>query len=212
MSRRCSLLIVSALFAGALLTRMAVDAAADRWYEQGDAGREWTAAQPTIGIGALTEIKGALPIGTDVDLFCVRITNRGSFRATLPCIHAGAPDLYLFDLQGAPIVLNTDCHWGLDWRPEGKVLLNGALVPGNGSYLLAIAVNGSMAMSGTRFIWNPPAGTQRPPEYPFPLTSWSGGGAAPGSYTITLAGCEACTSPPVPARPGSWGRLKLLYR
>jgi hypothetical protein len=198
----------SVLFIGTIALAIVPCADGETWVEQSDAGAVWSTSQATIGIGPLSAISGTLPIDSDVDMYCVRIADRSAFRAFLLCSSSAAPDLYLFHDQGVGIALNTTCQ-------SSQVSINGALVPANSRYRLAIAGSGAIALSGETPIWDPPAGPPRPPDYPHAHTGWGGTPVVPTSfrsYSISLVGCEPCEGPPVGVKPGSWGGLKLVYR
>ena len=74
------------------------------WFERGDAGQTTATGQLTTGTGPLTEIKGAIPNLSGVDLFKIRIS--GAFTAITESEFD--PMLFLFDYQGNTLLFNDD--------------------------------------------------------------------------------------------------------
>jgi hypothetical protein len=88
---------------------LSLTAQAQVWNEIGDAGRNGVgAAQSTVGTGPLTTINGSLSITTDVDLYCIRITNAALFRAEVTAYAGQDTMLYLFNADGTLQVYNDD--------------------------------------------------------------------------------------------------------
>jgi len=185
-------------------------APAASWNEQGDAGDLPGTCQITAGTGALTQLTGSLPTDADVDMYCFRITDRGSFFAFRVCSGISEPDLWLFDQNGVGIELNDGCMFS-------QTNLSWSFVPANGLYYLAVSLSDRDARNpGGQAIWNPPSvGAPRAPDgpgAPGPLQSW--GGAAfplgPVTYSIQINGATFCDIP-VPNDPATWGTVKSRF-
>ena len=184
-------------------------AGAETWTESLDAGDQIATAQVTMGVGPLTHIQGTLPVGTDVDLFCVQILDPIAFSASLPCANAQANDLWLFDPTGFGVVHDDGCT-------ESFVRLTGNFVPAAGTYYLAISGNNSEARSGVYPIWEPASsnGARAPDGIGSfaALSHWAGENRTSVSpYEIQLSGCTFCEES-VQNLGVTWGRVRALYR
>ena len=133
------LAVVSIVFSLAL---SGTPARAQSWNEVGDAGDTPGTAQFTAGNGALNQILGTIPSATDVDMYCIRVTNWASFSACLLCAANADEDIWLFDGSGKGVVAAQLCQGGC----KG---LSNAFVPGNGLYYLAISAHGLLPYAGS---------------------------------------------------------------
>jgi hypothetical protein len=199
-------LVLAVVIASPLPTHPAL---AQSWSEAGDAGPLPATAQTTAGSGALTTITGQLATDSDVDMYCINVSDPSGFFAGLLCAGHADPDLYLFNSSGQGIALATTCAGGYKSIP-------GAFVALPGTYYVAVVGSGGSALTGGNAMWLPGLFATRPPGGPGaggPVTGWGG---APirqgtGTYQLNLWGVSYCSSP-VPARAPSWGAIKVLYR
>ena len=179
------------------------------WSEVGDAGQTLASAQITGGSGALTTIQGAIQNDADVDLYCIRITDATQFSASLLCTTFSQNDLWLFRSNGTGVEGNDACQFSF-------VSLTSSFVSVAGTYYLAISADGADAFGSAGNLWLSPAVTgPRAPDGPgaaTPLINWTGASHAFNTtYSVNLSGCAFCDAP-VGAEPGTWGRMKSLYR
>jgi hypothetical protein len=189
---------------------LAAPASAQVWTELGDAGALPASAQATVGAGALTTILGTLPADTDVDMYCIHVTDPANFNATLNCTTIQSTDLYLFDATGKGLALAQICA-------AGSKTIGASFVTTAGTYYIAVAPYGALAYAGLNPIWIPGTTFARVPDGPGAanaITSWGGTPRAdavyPG-YQINLNGVGFCGAP-TPARLHTWGTLKSIYR
>jgi hypothetical protein len=195
---------------------LAGNASAQTWIEAGDAGALISSAQTTAGNGPLTAISGTLAADTDIDMYCIYVSNPAVFRAGLVCAAIQEPHVWLFDTSGIGLSHDDGCQGAFSG-------VGAPFAPVAGSYYLAVGGFGALALNGGNNIWtyspsNPIMG-QRPPDGPasaLPLTGWSGGqvGQFPGpNYTVNLGGATFCApGVPTPAEIVSWGTIKKVYR
>lgn len=182
---------------------------AQSWNEQGDAGDLPASAQVTVGTGQLLFLYGLLSNVQDVDMYCIRVVNSAAFVANFQCaVHEG-PVPYLFDASGAGVETNETCAGGFKQ-------LTSTYVGAPGIYYLAVAHYGRTATSSMGSIWLSGVPGLRTPDGPgaaFPVTGWAGSPVLGpiNPYAFALAGCEPCLSP-VATEPGTWGKVKALYR
>lgn len=181
---------------------------AQTWSEVGDAGDLPGTAQATVGVGALTTITGSLWADTDVDVYCIRITDEAAFKARLQCVAWSGPSPFLFDASGVGVATTDECS-------GGDKLISSTFVTTNGVYYLAIAPMPITAVAGADDIWVPVLSTERAPDGPGaanPVTSWGGAPVVQpiNPYTVYLTGAEFCDAP-VPTESRSWGRVKTIY-
>ncbi len=199
--------LFSTLALGCLLSRPLFAAT---WTESGDAGELPVSAQETLGSGTLDSITGQLQSDTDVDLYCIRITDPSSFSALFYCTAFADNDVWLFDANGYGVAADDGCT-------SGYTGVTSTFVPGPGLYYLGISGSEAEAVSALGSIWSPPADPSETapdgPGAPAPLTQWSYPPSPPNAYgyTLLLTGCSFCDGP-VPALPATWGRVKALYR
>ncbi len=160
----------------------------DTWRESGEAG-ETLGSEQVIegGSGALNRIEGSFGSTGDADLYQIEICDSANFSATTVGNTTIDTQLFLFNLDGTGIVHNDDAATGVL-----QSTLTSAFVPGNGTYLLAVAhYNRDPLDAASALIWaNTPFVGERAPDGPGafnPLDHWSGTGAA-GAYAITLGG------------------------
>ena len=185
-------------------------ALAQIWAEAGDAGDLPATAQNPIGSGPLAAITGALPTGTDGDLFCIRIDNPQAFSATTCNTTVFDTQLWLFLPNGNGVTANDDSETGCGLQST----ITGRFVSAAGSYLLGITGYNRDPNGPNGLIWlNTPFNTERAPDgpgAPGPVISWTGTGGT-GTYRINLTGvsyCQAATS----VEPTTWGSIKGVYR
>lgn len=179
------------------------------WNEAGDAGQNGVgAAQITVGAGTLTTINGSLFAETEVDMYCIRITNEAAFSAVVTSSAGVDSVLWLFNTDGTLQVWNDDTDAG-----NALSTLNSNGVLANGTYFLAISnwyndprtdsnftLTGDASWSGT--------GPSQGQGNGLVLSGWagsSGGIGTEGPYTIALQGAEFYL---VPA-PGAAAMLAL---
>lgn len=196
----------------ALLTLTALAATptlSQTWSETGDAGDAIATAQSTAGAGALTQITGSLQTDSDVDLFCVDVPDPHTFSASLQCVMAADPSIWVFAPSGLGLAHNDVCMFSGKTIPPGFV--------GSGTCYIAVTQAGRQAYSAGGAMWQSFLFTgARAPDGPGAgglLLSWSGGGPLPGvtPYTINLTGAGFCESA-VPVQASGWGALKATYR
>lgn len=204
-----SIVTIGGCLAIACSALAATDTRAGTWTELLDAGDQVATAQYTLGAGALTLIEGALPVGTDVDMFCIRIPDPQLFAATIGCANALGNDLWLFDAVGFGVVHDDGCS-------DGLVALSGAFVAEPGIYYLAISGNNSEARSGVYPIWEPASSNgERAPDGVgsfAALNLWAGESrTAATPYEILLSGCSFCEES-IQNLGSTWGRVRALYR
>jgi hypothetical protein len=201
-----------AVVAAALLTMTAVAAGptlAQTWTETGDAGDAVASAQSTTGAGALTQITGSLQFNSDVDLFCVEVSDPQTFSASLQCVMAADPSIWIFAPSGLGLAHNDVCMFSGKTIPPGFV--------GSGTCYVAVTQAGRQAYSAGGAMWQTFLFTgARAPDGPGAggtLLSWSGGGPLPGvtPYILNLTGASYCGSA-VPVQESGWGALKATYR
>lgn len=179
------------------------------WSEVGDAGDLPATAQTTAGIGPLLNITGQLSNDLDVDMYCIHIVNEPLFLASLQCVVNMGPVPFLFTGSGFGKATNETCSGGMKQ-------LTSTFVSANGTYLLGVAYFGRTPVSTLGNIWLPALTTERAADGPgaaFPITGWTGVTTVNplNPYTFALQGCEPCQLP-VPVQPGTWGRVRSLYR
>ena len=197
--------------AGILLLALAhVPASAQAWNEVGDAGALPATAQVTVGAGALTTLAGNLDSPTDVDMYCVRVTDPAAFVACLQCLVIQGPNLWIFDSNGKGVAANTTCQAGCKNVTSGLVTLPG-------TYYVAVAYDQVYPYSGADVIWNPAYVPQRPPDGPGAagvVTSWAGtpNVQPQNPYLISFSGGVGYCSSVTPAQDGTWGLIKQIYR
>ncbi|MBK6899603.1 MAG: hypothetical protein IPH09_10155 [bacterium] len=195
-----------------ILVCMASAAAAATWLESPEAPASPYAMQWTVGNGPLTAIQGYIFSTADRDAYCIEITDRFAFTASLPCAVISEYDLWLFQTDGIGVTHNDGCS-------GGNVQLTGANVGGNGKYVLVISDNEHTARSaGSLPIWLQPAqGGERAPDGPGAagaFVDWEyapelfGG---PPLYQINLTGCAPCEAA-VAGEQSAWGLIKRSYR
>lgn len=201
---------IAAVTALATLTALAaLPALAQTWAETGDAGDTVASAQSTSGAGALTQITGALQFDSDVDLYCVDVQDPHAFSASLQCVMAADPSIWVFLPSGLGAAHNDVCAL------SGKTIPSGFVGPG--TCYVAVTQAGRQAYSTGGAMWQSFLFTgPRLPDGPGAggtLSYWSGGGALPGvtPYVINLTGATFCSAA-VPAQVSPWGALKATYR
>lgn len=165
------------------LVAFAGAAQAQNWAEVGESGDLPGTANVTSGSGALLSITGVLD-ASDVDMFCISITDEAAFTATFD----GSFDsqLWLFDSAGMGVTYNDDGPGGLNSFIDSTNVLS------NGVYFLAISRYNRDAVSSGGLIWNnsPFTGQNAPtgPGAGSAVSGWTGTTSAGGSYLITLTG------------------------
>ncbi len=84
-----------------------------QWVEQGDAGDLPATAQIPIGGGPLATIQGTMP-AMDVDMYCIRVDDPGTFSAQTCGTTTWDTQLFLFREDGVPVTWDDDtCDPGL---------------------------------------------------------------------------------------------------
>jgi hypothetical protein len=194
---------------GLAVLLLASTASAQSWGEVGDAGDLIATAQSTTGSGPLNTITGHLLTDTDVDIFCITVTNPTTFSACLLCTAQADPSLWLFRANGTGVALNDLCQASCKQIPPG-------FVSTAGTYYLAVSPEGHQAQSAGGAMWLTGLFTGvRAPDgagAAGSLTGWSGPGVATlANYTINLNGAGYCSGA-TPALTRTWGTLKAHYR
>ncbi len=184
--------------------------------ELGDAGQLPATAQPTVGVGSLDEITGAIPAGTDADIFRINITNPATFSATTAVNPGtlGDTTLYLFTSTGVGLAKHENINGmgnELSNLPAGNGLY--ANLPA-GEYLLVIApfnyvpAHNFPARVQDDFMFNVsdvvPVGPKAA-AVGQAVEGWFGGSTDSGTYRVTLTG----TSPTLVPEPGSLALLVI---
>jgi hypothetical protein len=113
---------------------------AQNYAEVGDAGASVPGAQST-GSGALSTITGTILNAFDGDFFYITITNTTTFSATTVG-NGNTLDtmLYLFTINGNPILLNDDAPSG---STTGSTLPAGSFTLSIGTYIIGISLSGA---------------------------------------------------------------------
>jgi hypothetical protein len=204
--RSAAVLSLAVLAACVLLAR---GASAQVWNEVGDAGDLPGTAQSTLGAGPLTTINGNLGSDSDVDMYCIQVTDPTLFSAGLGCVVIQGPHIWLFNSAGKGVAATSICQLGLQNIPTGF-----AVVPG--TYYVAVSFDGVAPLSGANAIWLPAYVNARAPDGPGAagaVTSWSGTpNVQPiNPYQIVLQGATFCGDA-TPVHANSWGALKQHYR
>jgi len=192
----------------ALLT-VAPTARAQVWNELTDAGSLPATADHTVGTGALSIINGTLASDTDVDMYCIRVTNPATFGAFLTCTVLTNDDIWLFDAGGLGLARDRGCS-------GSQTRVGAPFVSVTGVYYLAVSGNDASAQNAGSNLWQVgvPASGQAAPNGPaagLAVGGWAGGTANPSAYTIQLVGASFCDSA-VPTGAHSWSRVKIIYR
>ena len=197
-----------AAFACASLAALAaLPGQAEAFTESGDAGQTQATAQVTTGVGALTDIVGALASATDADLYLIQITSPGSFSASTVNATGGFLDtqLFLFTLAGAPVFMNDDDAGG---QSVLSTLGSGSSFGpvSAGFYLLGVSMSGydPVNINGqTLFAAGLPTTLRGPASglQPALLGGFFDGTyyADSGAYDIVLTGAAVAAAVPEPA-------------
>lgn len=195
-----------------LLLAAAAPAAAQIWFENGDAGPLIPTAQGTTGAGPLTGIQGNLASAGDVDLYCVKLSSvppAGAPLVQLQCVVQQGPNVWLFDATGKGVLTNATCVGGT------KAILapNVSLLPG--TYYIGVSYTGLDPQSSSGAIWNTSISGQHAPDGPGAAGTLNGWAGTPivqplNPYSMTLGFMTYCDSP-VPASSSTWGRVRIRY-
>jgi hypothetical protein len=178
------------------------------WPEAGDAGQTLATAQ-VVGAGAqpLLQITGTIPIGGDVDLFKISITDPANFRAsTVNAFTNLDTELYLFNSNGTPVYANDDVSGSLkSTLPAGNpfspltagIYYIGITVsdtePVNAANQLLFSANspstavrgGAAGVSGGLFGWDTSAGDETTGQYEIDFV---GAATVPEASTVAMLG------------------------
>ena len=163
--------------------------------EAGDAPHQLP-GQLTLGTGPLLRIDGSLASADfDPDLYCIQITDAGSFSATT--VGSGLVDLslWLFDATGAGVAHDGADDLSGDLNSGYQASLSSAFIPGPGIYFLGVSRGGIDALSGTDEIWLDTPTVESPPGGPGAggqLSDWSfpGYGFDNSQYAVQLTGAS----------------------
>lgn len=196
-----------------LCLAFAPGARAQIWTETGDAGDLVPSAQTTVGSGSMTQINGQLAGLTDVDVYCIRMTAvlpANTPMIQLQCAVDNGPNVWMFDAAGNGVFTNSRCQFGF------KTLLAPNVSLAAGVYYVAVSFSGYDPQSAGGAIWLAGIPGQRAPDGPGAagtLTGWAGTPVLQSinPYAIKLSGMNFCEEPTA-VSPGSWGRVKSLYR
>jgi subtilisin-like proprotein convertase family protein len=167
--------------------------ASGTWTEHADAGELVGTAQACIGNGGLTQIVGSLGLG-DTDLYQIQISDPANFSASTIGGAYFDTRLFLFDAAGNGVSFNDD-----EPGSTSQSILSPALVPGEGTYYVAITGAGRMAVdsSGAPIWLDQPATGERRPDGPgrtHALAGWTGVPRG-GLYRIALTGASFARRP-----------------
>ena len=200
---------IASMVALAALLVVVPSAHAQVWTESADAGSLPATADHTVGTGSLLLINGTLLSNTDVDMYCIRVTNPATFSAFLTCLTLSEDDVWLFDATGLGLARDRGCQ-------GSQTRVGSPFVSVTGIYYLAVSGNDASAQNAGSNLWQvgvPVTGQAAPngPAAALPVTGWTGGTANPVSYSIQLVGASFCDSA-VPVEPHSWSRVKIIYR
>jgi hypothetical protein len=191
-TRSLSVLALSLLAAGTLH--------AQNYSEVGDAGSTVGGTQGTGNGGALTTITGSILSALDGDFFYINITNAGTFSATTVG-NGNTLDtlLYLFTMDGNPVILNDDAPGGASAQ---STLPAGSFTLAIGRYIIGISLSGAEPINSANQqlfadsvfstdIRGPRAGALGP------VTGVSGSAfPGAGTYTIQLTGVTSAIPEP----------------
>ena len=190
-----------------VLAALVSPALAGDWNEIPDAP-ELLPGQITVGTGPLDRIIGNL--GGGADLYCIRIVDEASFRASTVGGATFDTQLFLFDQNGNGVAFNDDSASTL------QSTLTSQFVTANGVYFLAVSQFDYDADSSGGAIWaDTPFGTERAPDGPGaanPLSAWSGGTGNGGDYTIQLGGASYHVPEPSALALLALGALSMFRR
>ena len=173
-------------------------ASAQVWNEVGDAGQDGVgAAQVTDGSGPLTTINGVL--GTDVDLYAIRIDDVATFEASVIGGATFDTQMFLFAADGTGITENEDA----DGELQALVNSDGILGVGGGPGLYYLAISefnqdplDSDGIDMFGFTTWPGRGDQRQPTSTLSLVNWDDNGGDGGDYSIRLTGASYAVPAP----------------
>jgi MYXO-CTERM domain-containing protein len=208
------------LLAGLALT---ASANAQIWNEVGDAPQFPVPGQMTIGSGPLTTITGNLDIDTDVDMYCIVVTDPNAFGAQVVTDGGTLSDsqMFMFDSNGFGVDHNDDNVGFLSGiyslGPAAGTVPPVALVAGAHYGLAVTSYNNDPVDAAGGLLWaNSPFGDQTGPDGPAaanPIAGWTGSGNT-GTYTITLVGATFCAvpAPGAAALMGIGGLLAIRRR
>ncbi len=203
-------LAVLAVFAASLA---AVPAHAQIWTESGDAGDLVSTAQATTGTGPLQQIQGFLASPTDVDVYCVHLSQSPppfSALIGINCVVTLGPNVWLFDANGYGIASNSTCSGG------SKMIATPSTSLPPGDYYVAISYDGYDPQSAGGAIWQPGPPFGRAPDGPGAagvLTGWAGtpNVQPQNPYQVFLNPGFTFCSAATPTTKPSWGALKIRY-
>jgi hypothetical protein len=173
--------------------------------------------QITVGVGPLIDITGTLMGFSDVDSYCILITDPMMFGAwtdstytpgTLgPASTAFDSQLWLFDMSGMGVMHSDDTASvasGIGFGQPNPIAGPPPPPFAPGLYMLSISQYDTDALGPAGFeIWSdtPFHGWSGPdgPGAPGPIAGWTGGGGpggpGGGDYHIVLSGATFCTIP-----------------
>lgn len=209
--------IPRALASVAIALLVGTSADAQVWNEVGDAPDAIPAHQSTVGSGPLTNIVGETEAGNLVDVYSIFITDPGSFYATTEETlfnQTGSASydtrLFLFDLEGNPLLANDDIVGTPNWRslithPDDFPTTNGNglgatagdVVLTRGVYLLAVTgfrneptdATGAQLFSVTGSISTDNLELHGPNPAAGPFAAWTTPSSVEfGSYNVELGG------------------------
>ena len=173
---------------------------AQNYAEVGDAGASVPGAQSTGASGALTSITGSILSLNDGDFFYITITNPMAFSAsTVGNGNTLDTMLYLFTMNGNPIILNDDAPGG---GSIGSSLPAGSFTLSIGTYIIGISLSGAEPLNAANqqlFADGVFSTDIRGPRNGAlgPVTGVSGGAfPGAGAYTITLTGASRAVPEP----------------
>lgn len=167
--------------------------------EQGDAGELLATAQD-LTAEAVTSVSGSFASRSDVDVYEVCLTGGGSFSASTVGGSGLDTQLFLFNEHGRGVYGNDDTN-GVR---QSRLPARHALTPNaRGTYFLAVSQYNRDPQSALGPIFpSTLTGVVGPSERGagHPVAGWGGVlGSAPGPYTVSVEGAEACQIPDLTA-------------
>ncbi len=176
---------------------------AGEWAEPDNAPPQVGLAQVPIGTGTLSRIHGRFSPSAFGDVLQIDIVDPANFTATTMGLPLNPTALYLFDNMGRGIAHHNDVGTGPD---QQCAQLTGSLLPGPGTYYLAISTgtpfSGSYPTDSTlQRIWlEHPRTVERAPDGPAAagtFSRWAGSNLFEMSYVINFTGVQyPCTLQP----------------
>jgi hypothetical protein len=171
--------------------------------EVGDAGSIPSTAQivpDAVFDGTPISLQGTLPVGSDVDMYRIKIDNPASFSASvvahITSTIVADTQIFLFNSAGVGVVFDDNDPLASD----GRSRITGQLVPAPGVYYLAVSFFDVDPVNiGNVELWNDsPNNVERAPDGPaadFAVDHWFGDVNKGAGYTITIIPAPSAVLP-----------------